>query len=129
MRFPIRRDPLWAPLLALFGATPDRSYVELASDRLVARFGWFFHRSFNLTDIEGGGRRSWPWLYGVGWKGNITSVVGLIGSYQNVVELRFKRRRWIWMILPVSFKRLAVSLEDPEAFLEALAKLGVPVSH
>jgi hypothetical protein len=129
MRFPILRSPLWGPLLALFGGTSGRSYVELASDKLVARFGWLFHRSFPLTDIEGCGRRSWPWLYGVGWRTNLIGVIGLIGSYQNVVEVRLKRRRWIWMILPLSCNRLAVTLEDPEAFLEAIAKLGVPVSH
>ena len=128
-RFPIRRDPLWAPLLLLFGATADRSHVELADDRLVARFGWLFHHSFPLIDIEGAGRRSWPLLYGIGWRSNLIGLIGLIGSHQNVVEMRFKRRRWMWLLLPVSINRLAVSLEDPEAFLEALAKVGVPVSR
>jgi hypothetical protein len=33
------------------------------------------------------------------------------------------------MLLPLSCNRLAVSLEDPEAFLEALGKVGVPVSR
>jgi hypothetical protein len=128
-RFPIQRDPWWAPLLLLFGGTAGRSYVELADDRLVARFGWLFHHSFPLADIEGAGRRSWPLLYGIGWKSNLFGVIGLTGSYRNVVELRFKRRRWLWMVLPSSCNRLAVSLEDPEAFLEALARAGVPVNH
>jgi len=128
-RFPIRRDPLWVPLLLLLGATSDRSYVELADDRLVARFGWLFHHSFPLIDIEGAGPRSWPLLYGIGWRSNLIGLIGLIGSHQNVVEVRLKRRRWIWMLLPLSCNRLAVSLEDPEALLEALAKVGVPVSR
>ena len=79
MRFPIRRSPWWVPLLLLFGATPGRSYVELADDRLVARFGWLFHHSFPLADIEGAGRRSWPLLYGIGWRSNLFGVIGLIG--------------------------------------------------
>ena len=128
-RFPIRRDPWWAPLLLLFDATPGRSYVELADDGLVARFGWLFHHSFPLADIEGAGRRSWPLLYGIGWRSNLFGVIGLIGSRGNVVEVRLRRRRWIWMLLPLSCNRLAVSLEDPEAFLEALARVGVPVSR
>jgi hypothetical protein len=128
-RFPIRQSPWWVPLLFLFGATPGRSYVELADDRLVARFGWLFHRSFPLADIEGAGRRSWPLLYGIGWRSSLFGVIGLIGSYRNVVEVRFKRRRWVWMLLPLPCNRLAVSLEDPEAFLEALAKVGVPVGR
>ena len=129
MRFPILRSPWWAPLLLLFGATPGRSYVELADDRLVARFGWLFHYSFPLADIEGAGRRSWPLLYGIGWRTNLFGVIGLIGSHRNVVEVRLKRRRWVWMLLPLSCNRLAVSLEDPEAFLEALGKVGVPASR
>jgi hypothetical protein len=120
---------LWAPLLLLFGGTRGGSYVELADDRLVARFGWLFHHSFPLIDIEGAGRRSWPLLYGIGWRTNLIGVVGLVGSHQNVVEVRLKRRRWMWLLLPASINRLAVSLEDPEAFLEALAKVGVPVSR
>jgi hypothetical protein len=120
---------LWAPLLLLLGATADLSYVELADDRLVARFGWLFHHSCPLIDIEGAGRRSWPLLYGIGWRSNLIGLIGLIGSHQNVVEMRFKRRRWMWMLLPLSCNRLAVSLEDPEALLEALAKVGVPVSR
>ena len=111
---------MWGPLLALFGATPGRSYVELTGDQLVVRFGFLFHHSFPLAGIEGGGRRSWPWLYGVGWRSNFVGVIGLIGSRSGVVEIRFRQRRSLWMLL--RFNRLAVSLEDPEAFLEALAK-------
>jgi hypothetical protein len=129
MRFPIRRDPWWVPLLLLFGATPGRSYVELDDDRLVARFGWLFHHSFPLIDIEGARPRSWPLLYGIGWKSNLIGVIGLTGSYRSVVEVRLRRRRWIWMLLPLPINRLAVSLEDPKAFLEALARAGVPVSR
>jgi hypothetical protein len=129
MRFPIRQSPWWGPLLLLFGATPGRSYVELDDDELVARFGWLFHHSFLLADIEGAGARSWPLLYGIGWRSNLFGVIGLIGSYRNVVEVCFKRRRWMWMLLPLSCNRLAVSLEDPEALLEALGKVGVPASR
>jgi hypothetical protein len=104
-------------------------YVELADDRLVARFGWLFHYSFPLASIEGAGKRSWPLLYGIGWRTNLFGVIGLIRSRGNVVEVRLKRRRWVWMLLPLSCNRLGVSPEDPEAFLEALGKVGVPVSR
>ena len=129
IRFPILRSLQAAPLLRLFGGTPDRSYLELTDDRLTARFGWLFNYSFPLADIEGALRRSWPLLYGVGWRSNLFGVVGLIGARENVVEVRLKQRRWVWMVLPLSCNRLAVSLENPDAFLEALAKAGVPVSH
>jgi hypothetical protein len=119
-RFPIRRSPWWRPLLLLFGATAGRSYVELAEDRLEARFGWLFRHSFPLGDIEGAARRSWPWLYGIGWRSNLLGVLGLIGSRAGVVEIRLRQRRSLWVLL--RFNRLAVSLEDPDRFLEALGK-------
>ena len=129
IRFPMLRSPQAAPLLRLFGGTPDRSYLELTADRLTARFGWLFNYSFPLADIEGAGPRSWPLLHGVGWRSNLFGVIGLIGARENVVEVRLKQRRWVWMLLPLSCNRLAVSLEDPAAFLEALARAGVPVSR
>ena len=108
-RFPIRRSPWWVPLLLLLlGATPDPSYVRLADDRLVVRFGWLFHHGFLLAGIEGAGRRSWPLLYGIGRRSNLFGVISLIGSYRNVVEVRFKRRRWMRMLLPLPCNRLAV---------------------
>jgi len=126
MRFPIRRT-FWAvPLLLLFGATAGRSYVELTGDRLVARFGWLAHYTFPLAGIESAGRRSWPLIGGLGWRTTFLGTIGLIGSYRNVVEVRFKRRRWLWMLLPLPCNRLAVSLKDPGAFLDALAKAGAP---
>ena len=126
MRFPIRRARWAVPLLVLFGATAGRSYVELTGDRLVARFGWLSHYTFPIADIESAARRSWPWFYGIGWRTSFRGTVGLIGSLDNVVEMRFRRRRWLWMLLPLPCDRLAISLEDPEAFLEALAKASVP---
>jgi hypothetical protein len=126
MRFPILRARWVLPLVVLFGATAGRSYVELTGDRLVARFGWLSHYTFPLADIESASRRSWPWFYGVGWRTSFLGVLGLIGSLDNVVEMRLKHRRWLWMLLPLPCDRLAVSLEDPQAFLEALAKAGVP---
>jgi hypothetical protein len=122
MRFSIRRSLWWRPLLVLFGGTAGRSYLELTGDALVARFGWLFHHRFPLGDIEGAAKRSWPLLYGIGWRTNLLGVIGLIGSRAGVVEIRFRRRRWLWMLLPLPFDRLAVSLKDPEAFLEALEK-------
>jgi hypothetical protein len=121
-RFAIRRGTLWRPLLLLFGATAGRSYVELAEDRLAARFGWLFRHSFPLSDVEGAARTSWPWLGGIGWRSNLVGGIGLIGSRAGVVEIHLRRRRWLWMLLPLPCNRLAVSLEQPEQFLEALGK-------
>jgi hypothetical protein len=42
----------------------------------------------------------------------------LIGSYQNVVEMKLGRREHAWVVFP--YDRLAVSLEEPDAFLDAI---------
>ncbi len=41
IRFAIKRSPWWRPLLALFGATAARAYLDVDRERLVARFGWY----------------------------------------------------------------------------------------
>lgn len=64
-----------------------------------------------------------PWYrYSVGWRSDLSGGIGLIGSYKNLVEIRFRRRRWVWMLLPFPCKRLVVSLEEPQAFLDALTQ-------
>ena len=127
MRFPILRARWVLPLLVLFGGTAGRSYLELTDDKLVARFGWLSHYTFPVADIESAGRRSWPLIGGLGWRTNFMGYLGLIGSYSNIVELRFKRRQRLWMLLPMRCDRLAVSLRDPNVFLDALADAGVAV--
>ena len=152
MRFPIRRSRLFAlALLPFFGATAGRSYLELTHDGLVLRFGWLCHHRFPLDEIEEAAFISGPVPYGPGWRrtrpyepgggysGGLSIAYGYgVTLYSNgfinlvflkgdVVEVRLKRPIRVRMMLPrVSCERLAVSLEDPEAFLEALAKAGVP---
>jgi hypothetical protein len=115
---------LWRPLLLLFGGTRGRSYLEIGSEALTARFGWAFHYRFPLGDIEAAtliGRPPW-YLYSIGWRSDLRGGIGLIGAYKNLVEIRFRRRRWVWMLLPLPCKRLVASLEEPQAFLDALAR-------
>ena len=121
-RFHIRRNPLLRPLLAPFGGTAGRSFIEIDGDRLRARFGWLFDYTFPLDQIEDAGPSRWPWYLGLGWRTTLRGRIGLIGSYQNVVEIRFRTRYRVNMVLPkLSCERLAVSLEELEAFLEALS--------
>lgn len=122
MRFPIRRDPLWRPLLVLFGATAGRSWLEIDRNLLVARFGWLFRREFRLAEVESAQARGWPLLLGIGWRLTYRGTMGLIGSRAGVVEVAFRRRYRSWPLLPVPFRRLDVSLEDPDSFLQALAE-------
>lgn len=121
MRYPIRRG-FWAPLLAVLGGTRGASYVEVGDDGVRVRFGPGFDLTVERRDIADAYRRAWPLLGGVGWRiGGKT--VGLIGSYAGVVEVELREvRRARVFGLPYSFRRIAVSLEDPEGFLDELRR-------
>ncbi len=122
-RFPIRIDPLWRLLLLIGGATPDNSYIELTDEALTVNFGRIFRETFARSDIEDASARDWPFWMGVGWRTNFLGRIGLIGSYDNVVEVRFTEPSRVWTVF--SCKSLAFSLQDPDGFLEAL---GAPAA-
>ncbi len=86
------------------------------------RFGWLFNQSFPLTAIESVAHGRWPWYYGLGWRSNLVGMVGIVGSYRGVVEIRFKQRQRVSGILPffkLGCDRLMVSLNEPDDFIEA----------
>jgi hypothetical protein len=119
-RFQIRIDPLWQPLLLAGGATPATAYVELRDDTIEIQFGWWFKETLRRADVTEAVIRQWPVWMGVGWRTNFLGQVGLIGSYRGVVELRLRTPIRVWQALPC--RRLAISLEEPGRFLEALAE-------
>ena len=124
-RFQMHISPIWGPLLALFGGTAGRSFVEIDRTTLRAKFGWLFDHTFPLSDIQGAEERHWPWLYGLGWRTSVNGLKGLIGSYKNVVEIRFNSKHRVTMVIPgLRCNRLAVSLEKPQDFLEFLRQRG-----
>ncbi len=122
MRFPILMSPLWRPLLLPFGGTSQRSYVELEDGVLRVRFGWLFDHRFPLNQVEAASPSHWPLLGGIGWRTNFRGTVGLIGTYVNVVEIRFKERQRLRMLLPTSCERLYISLQEPRDFIAALGE-------
>ncbi len=122
MRFPILLSPFWRPLLLPFGGTPKRSYVELEDGALHVRFGWLFDHRFPLSQVEAASPSHWPLLGGIGWRTNFRGTVGLIGTYVNVVEIRFKERQRLRMLLPTSCERLYLSLAEPRDFIAALGE-------
>ena len=111
MRFPIRMDPVWRPALLAGGATPGRSYVDVSADEVLFRFGFWFRQSIPRSEIVSVTVRSWPVWYGVGWRSNLRGVIGLIGSYQGVVEVKLRNRTRAWGVFPCD--RIAVSVADP----------------
>ena len=52
-------------------------------------------------------------------------TVAFVGAYENTVEVRFKERQRVRMVVPLPCERLVLSLEDPEGFIAALEKRTV----
>lgn len=122
MRFQIDRTPAWRWLLALFGATEARSYVDVREREVEVRFG-FFHQTIPLTDIRAAevAMRKVPWYaYSIGWRTNLMGAVGLIGAARNVVKLSLAKSRRVFIGLPVECRELYVSMEQPDALVAAL---------
>jgi hypothetical protein len=46
--------------------------------------------------------------------------VGLIGTYVNIVEVRFKEPQRVRMVVPVTCRRLYLSLDEPRDFVAAV---------
>ena len=119
-RFAIRRSSWVAPLLVLFSATKDRSWAEVSSDAIRLQFGW--HRlEVPRSDIRYVHRVRWPWYAGLGWRSNLRTVVGYVGSYEGVVEFAVDPPVKTRLVgIPINLERLYVSLEDPDGFLATL---------
>ena len=107
----------------LLGATADRGYVEIEGDGLRVRFGWLFDKTYGIADVESVRSSGWPLIGGIGWRMNLRDLVGLIGARTGVVEVHFRQKQRGWMVLPYSIRRLAISLEAPDAFIAALQSL------
>jgi hypothetical protein len=113
-------SPFWRPLLLPFGGTPTRSYAEIEDGHLHVHFGLLFDQRFPLDEIEAAAPSHWPIWAGIGWRASLRGTVGLIGTYVNIVEVRFKQRQRVRMVLPVPCRRLFLSLEEPRDFISAL---------
>jgi hypothetical protein len=120
-RFAIKRSAWVRPLLLLFGATPERSFVEIRGACLRARFGWY-QVTIPIEDIETVEPSDWPWYGGIGWRTNMRSVIGLVGSLAPVVRISLSRPvRTRLLLIPIRLRELYLSLEDADGFIAALA--------
>ncbi len=86
MRFPIRIDPIWRPLLLAIGVTRQRAYVQVGDKDLTFRFGFWFHRTFPRGEIAGAAAGRWPILLGGRLVQLYRGEIGLIGY-----EINFNR--------------------------------------
>ena len=122
-RFPILITQLSQLLMIPFGVTRRRAFVQLEDDDIHVRFGPMFDERIPLDNIEAAEVSNWPRWAGVGPRTNLRGVVGLVGAYGNVVRLTLKEPMDVHLFLvPVSCRRLYLSLEHPDAFLQAIGK-------
>ena len=121
-RFPVLIRGRWWPLLMPFGVTQERAFVQVGERELRVCFGPLFDYRFPLEAVETVAPSRWPLWAGIGPRVNFRGTVAFVGAYENTVEVRFKERQRMRMLVPVPCQRLIVSLEDPEAFMAALEK-------
>jgi hypothetical protein len=121
MRFNIRIDPGWRPLMLVAGATPTNSYAQIEGDTVHLRFGVLFSQSIPLANVTSAAGRSWEWWQGFGVRA-WGEEIGLIGSQENVVGLTLRDPLRVsigFVPWPFDVRRVAVSLEDPQGFMDA----------
>lgn len=117
--FPIRLDAIWRIPLLIITVTPGRAYVALDDEAITFRFGRLEER-IELTEIEGVEPMRWRIIYGIGARLAPGRTLGLVGSWKNVVAIRLRSPRTIKVPFKMEFRRMAASMEDPEAVIEAL---------
>jgi hypothetical protein len=123
MKYAMRLDPIWRPLLLIGGAHAANSYAEIEGDAVRLRFGLLFDESVPLRDVVSAERSNWPFIYGIGWRTTFGRRIGLIGSQREVVKLRLRERRGMHlrpMPWAMRIDDIRISLEDADAFIAAV---------
>jgi hypothetical protein len=119
--FPMRLDDIWRALLLIIGANKNNSYIELDEEALSLNYG-FFKTRVPLTQIEAVNPMKWPWYFGVGLRLAPGPMIGLIGSTQEVVEIRLRGDLEVKVPFKIKAKNLAVSIEGHRTFVDELQK-------
>lgn len=118
LRFDILVSPAWRPMLRVIGVKPETAYVEVSADELFVKFGRF-EQAFSLEAVESAQPAEWPLWAGIGPR-YLPGTVGFVGTYVNTVMVRFGTPQRFRFMFPLPFKRLFLSLKDPEAFIIAM---------
>ncbi len=119
-RFPIRYSAANAALLTPMGVGPHCSFVELDDRTMRVKLGWGFSARIPRERVVAA-RPVPPVRLTVGahgWRGRWL----VNGARDGLVEIDLAEPvRAFTAGFPVRLRQLVVSLEDPDAFLEALA--------
>jgi hypothetical protein len=119
-RFPIRYSAANATLLTPMGLAPNRSFVELDDRTMRVKLGWGFSARIPRDRVVAA--RPVPavrFTIGAhGWRGRWL----VNGARDGLVEVDLAERVRAFVAgFPIRLRQLVVSLEDPDAFLGALA--------
>lgn len=120
MTFAIRIDLIWRPFMLFLAATPANSYVEIDGNDIHLRFGRAFQQTIARDNVIGAAPLPWSFMNGLGVRAG-GQIFGLIGSTGGVVELQLRDSvvmrfaAWPWAV-----RRIAISLEDPQGFIDAV---------
>jgi hypothetical protein len=121
-RFPIRYAPASATVLAPMGLAPNRSFVDLDDGTVRVKLGWGFSARIPRERVVAA-RPVPPVRFTIGahgWRGRWL----VNGARDGLVEIDLAEPvRAFTAGFPIRLRQLVVSMEDPDAFLEAL---GVP---
>ncbi|HUG15386.1 MAG TPA: hypothetical protein VMM78_10240 [Thermomicrobiales bacterium] len=120
-RIPIKRVTWAIPVLALFGATASRSYIQIDPDTVTVRFGWYRivipREHIASADVD-----TWPWFGGYGWRTDFRRKLGLIGALDPIVRIHLAEPRRARLLgIPIRYQELYVSVDSPGALLAALS--------
>jgi len=118
-RFSFRYDQWVGWILGLFGSGRSRSWVDVSEEELVVHLGISFTSTVSRSSIVSASTwegRVWGWG-AHGWRGQWL----VNGSSKGIVVLNIDPSgRGRVLGFPVKVTELALSLEDPQSFCEAL---------
>src|SRR5215510_1386916 len=130
MRFPIKitENFILEPIMHTFGAKPESTYADIHDGVLEVSMGVWFSEKLPLSEVSAIAPSDWPWWGGLGVKLHHHGV-GVVGSTEGIVNVKFKTPQKARVIVQVDCNQLFLSLEDAEGFMRQLAETTkLPVS-
>ena len=124
-RFGMAYWPWLLPLLSVAGAPPSTAHIEIEDGLLRVKMGWFwFSATIPLTSIAHARRSANAW-FSVGIHTDTMRGWIVNGSPLNMVHLSIEPpASGRFAGLPIQISNLWLSLDDPDAFLRAIAEGG-----
>lgn len=122
-RFPIRISPALSPLLRLIRVKPESAFVELGDDALTIQFG-YVDASIPYRNIETVEKGPWKIICGYGLRLAPGKTMGYVSGIGDVVYLSLAEPQDLKSgpgKMSMSRERAAISIEEPDPFIEALA--------